>query len=53
MRAAVGARVEAQHAAPLHLPGLWPVNRPGLFITRFSGEGPSRGFSREQRGRRL
>src|SRR5947208_7224973 len=27
--------------------GLWPVNRPVRLITRFSGERPSRGFSRE------
>jgi len=41
----VGARVNSRL-------GLWPVNRPASFTPRFSGEGPSRGFSREQRGRR-
>ncbi len=42
MRPVVGARVNSRL-------GLGPVNRPGLFTPRFSGEGPSRGFSREQR----
>src|SRR6266540_6645721 len=33
------------------LAGLLPVNRPAFFTPRFSGEGPSRGFSGAQRGR--
>jgi len=42
VRAVVMARVNSRL-------GLWPVNRPGAFTARFSGQGPSRGFSREHR----